>query len=55
MYCIQACAEGMNVQGPEAPSHYPICRPIYALGLDACLYRDKLKLNEAYTCKLFVG
>lgn len=25
------CAEGMNVRGPEVPSHYPICRPISSM------------------------
>jgi hypothetical protein len=34
------------------PFHYPLCRPLYALGFNACLYRDKLKWNEAYHHKL---
>jgi hypothetical protein len=34
--------------GCRDPNHQPFCRPLYAIGLDACLYRDKLKQNEAY-------
>jgi hypothetical protein len=34
------------------PIHYPLCMPLYALGFNACLYRDKLKWNEAYRHKL---
>jgi hypothetical protein len=30
----------------------PLRRPLYAFSLDACLYRDKLKLNESYPHKL---
>jgi hypothetical protein len=25
-------------QGAGGPNHYPLCRPVYMLGLDACLY-----------------
>jgi hypothetical protein len=43
----------VNVQGAGGGvNHYPQCRPLYALGLDACLYRGKLKRNEAYAHKL---
>jgi hypothetical protein len=28
-----------------------LCRPLYVFGYDACFYRDKLKLNEAYPDK----
>jgi len=34
------------------PHHYPLCMPVYPLGLDACFYRDKLKWNETYPHKL---
>jgi hypothetical protein len=34
------------------PFRYPLCTPLYALGFNACLYRDKLKWNEAYRHKL---
>jgi hypothetical protein len=48
MVCFQ-----VNVQGAGGGlNHYSQCRPLYALGLDACLYRGKLKRNEAYVHKL---
>jgi hypothetical protein len=31
------------VQVAGGPKHYPLSRSLYALGLDAYLYRDKLK------------
>jgi hypothetical protein len=33
-------------QGVGGPNCYPLYRSLYAFGLDACLYRSKLKLNE---------
>ncbi len=36
------------VYGAQCPDHYHVCWPIYDLGLDACLYRNKLKWHEAY-------
>jgi len=45
MYCIQAVASGVlkaYVQEAWSPNPYHICRPVYALGLDACLYRGKV-------------
>jgi len=30
------------IQESGGLSHYPVSRPLYAFGLDACFYRDKL-------------
>jgi hypothetical protein len=35
--------------------HYPPYGPLYALGLDACLYRDKLKWHKAYPHEFVVA
>jgi hypothetical protein len=32
-----------HVQGLRDLNHYPLCRPLFAIGLDACFYMDKLK------------
>jgi hypothetical protein len=37
-------------QGSRSPNYYPLCRPLYAYGLDACFYTDTV--NEAYSNKL---
>jgi hypothetical protein len=42
------CVFNAYVYGAHCPDHYHVCWPIYDLGLDACLYRDKLKWHEAY-------
>jgi hypothetical protein len=34
---------------------YSLCRPPYVFSLDACLYRDMLKWNEAYPHKLIAA
>lgn len=39
------------VQVAGGPSCYSLGMPLYALGLDACLHRDKLKWKEAYAHK----
>jgi hypothetical protein len=55
MLCVQVVTNGElkgYIQGAGCPHHYLLCRPLYALGLDACFYRDKLKWNEAYPHKL---
>jgi hypothetical protein len=31
------------VQGAEDPNQYPLCRPLYALGLDALLAQSQAK------------
>jgi hypothetical protein len=36
------------VQSAGGPNHYPLCRPLDAFGLDAFLYGDTLKYDEAY-------
>jgi hypothetical protein len=41
------------VRSAGSPNLYPLCRPLYALGLDACLSRDKLKQNEIHCHSLF--
>jgi hypothetical protein len=41
--------------GCRRPDHFPLCRLLYASGLDACLYRDKQKLNEVYSYKLIAA
>jgi hypothetical protein len=33
------------VQGAEDPNHYPLCRPLYALGLDALLAQSQAKIK----------
>jgi hypothetical protein len=33
------------VQVAGGPNRYPLCGPLYDLGLDACLYRGKLNWN----------
>jgi hypothetical protein len=33
------------VQVAGGPNCYPLCGPLYDLGLDACLYRGKLNWN----------
>jgi hypothetical protein len=40
------------VQGVESPKPNPLCRPLYAFGLDDCFYSDELKLNEAHPLHL---
>jgi hypothetical protein len=45
MYCIQvvtSCVVKGYVQGAAGCNHYPLYRPLYALGLDACMYGGKL-------------
>jgi hypothetical protein len=37
-------------QGSWCPNYYPLCRPLYAYGLDACFHTDTV--NEAYSTKL---
>jgi hypothetical protein len=57
MYCIQvvtSCAVKGYVQGAAGCNHYPLYRPLYALGLDACMYRGKLIWNKTY-CWLFLS
>jgi hypothetical protein len=39
------------VQGARGLNCYPLFRPLYAFSLDACLYREKLKWNEAHPYK----
>jgi hypothetical protein len=35
---------------PGGPDHCSLCRPLYAFGLDSCLYLSKPNAeNEAYT------
>ncbi len=36
-------------------SNQPLYRPLYALGLDACLFTGMLNCNEAYLHKLFAA
>jgi hypothetical protein len=40
---------------PLHSNHWPLCKALYAIGLDACLYRDKLKWHKAYPHKLVAG
>ncbi len=56
---LSSCLSGFRppssqwyVQGAGGPNHYPLCWHLYVLGLDACLYQDKLRWNEAYPHKL---
>jgi hypothetical protein len=49
MYCIQVAIGGMlkeYVQGAGGPQHCPLCRPLYALGLDAWLHMGRLKWKK---------
>jgi hypothetical protein len=55
LFCIQVVTSVLLkdvFRAQEAPSTNSLCRPLYVLGLGACLYSDKLKWNEAYPHKL---
>ncbi len=50
MYCIQVAIGGVlkgYVQGAGGPQHCPLCRPLYALGLDAWLHMGRLKWKKS--------
>jgi hypothetical protein len=34
-------------QDAAVSNHYPLCWPLFAFGLDACLYSDMLKGSES--------
>jgi hypothetical protein len=55
MFCIHVINCGIlksiYVQGVRGLNCYPLFRPLYNFSLDACLYREKLKWNEAYPYK----
>jgi hypothetical protein len=37
---------------PKTPNYYPLCRPLYALGSDACLHGGQAKLKLPLTSLL---
>lgn len=43
-----------HAQAAGGPNHYPLCRPLYVLSLNACLNRGKLSWNEAYLTNLLL-
>jgi hypothetical protein len=44
------CWKDIMFRVPGGPDHCSLCRPLYAFGLDSCLYLSKLNAeNEAYT------
>jgi hypothetical protein len=59
MNSINVMASGVlkgYYQGVGGANCYPLYRSLYAVGLDACLHRSKLKLNEVLSqsgCSLF--